>query len=118
MFKKVFETIRRTFAGTGQPKPGGRINTRRTPSDRSRSLLEKIGAPPPAPTARAGHPRSPEELCGISPAMSTDEIKAHLALLYRRYNHAASSLDAKTRADAEAMLDAVVAVREKTFGPI
>jgi len=127
MFKRVFETLRKTFAGREQPRPGGRVNTKRTPSDRSRSLLDKLGAPPPASTARggapastakAGHPRSPEELCGISPAMSKDEIKARLALLYRRYNRATSSLDAKTRVDAETMLDAVVAVREKTFGPI
>ena len=50
--------------------------------------------------------------------MTRDEIKARLALLYRRYNRATSSLDAKLRAEAEVMLDAVVALREKTFGQI
>ena len=50
--------------------------------------------------------------------MAPEDIKARLALLYRRYNRAASSLDAKVRAEADTMLDAIVAVREKTFGPI
>lgn len=61
---------------------------------------------------------TPEETCGISPAMSKDEIKKRLALLYRRYNRAASSLDPKLRHEAERMLDAIVTVRENTFGPI
>ena len=60
----------------------------------------------------------PEEACGIHPRMTKDEIKARLALLYRRYNRATSSLDMKLRAEAEQMLDAIVAVREKVFGPI
>jgi hypothetical protein len=125
MFKKVFQTIRRAFAGGEQPGPGNKANTRRQPSDKTRSLLDKISTPPPAgrssapaSSARAGRPGSPEELCGISPKMSKDEIKARLALLYRRYNRATSSLDTKLRAEAETMLDAIVAVREKTFGPI
>ena len=50
--------------------------------------------------------------------MSKDEIKARLAFLYRRYNRATSSLDENLRAEAEIMLDAIVAVRERTFGPI
>ncbi len=62
--------------------------------------------------------KPPEELCGILPSMSKDDIKARLAFLYRRYNSATSSLDAKLRKEAEIMLDAVVTVREKTFGPI
>jgi hypothetical protein len=61
---------------------------------------------------------TPEELCGITPKMSKDEIRAKLAILYRRYNRATSSLDAKLRAESEEMLDAVVAVRERVFGPI
>ncbi len=68
-------------------------------------------APPP-------QERSPEELCGIDLKMSKDQIRDRLKLLYRRYNRAASSLDAETRSEANSMLDAIVAVREKVFGAI
>jgi len=127
MFKKIFQTIRKTLAGRAEPRPGSRVNAKKKPSEKAGSLLGKIAAPPatssgrssaPASTARAGQPMSPEELCGIAPKMPKDEIKARLALLYRRYNRATSSLDAKLRAEAETMLDAIVAVREKIFGPI
>lgn len=134
MFKKVFQSIRRTFTRGEEARPGNRGNTRRQSSDKPHALLERISAPSPAPAARssapastssapasrprAGRPRSPEELCGISPKMSKDEIKARLAFLYRRYNRATSSLDENLRAEAEIMLDAIVAVRERTFGPI
>ena len=57
--------------------------------------------------------QSPEQLCGIAASMSRTEIKDHLALLYRRHNRAASSLDDTLRAEAEIMLDAIVACREK-----
>jgi hypothetical protein len=50
--------------------------------------------------------------------MGKDQIKERLKLLYRRYNRAASSLDNSTRGEADAMLDAIVAVREKHFGAI
>ena len=50
--------------------------------------------------------------------MSKDAIREHLATLYRRFNRSASSLDATTRLEADAMLDAIVAVREKHFGTI
>jgi hypothetical protein len=50
--------------------------------------------------------------------MNKDQIRDRLKLLYRRYNRAASSLDAKTRAEADKMLDAIVKVREKNFGEI
>lgn len=61
---------------------------------------------------------TPEDRCGVTAKMSKDEIRARLALLYRRYNRATSSLDAGLRAESEEMLDAIVAVRERTFGPI
>ncbi|MEM7146734.1 MAG: hypothetical protein AAF591_16495 [Verrucomicrobiota bacterium] len=57
--------------------------------------------------------QSPEQLCGITSSMSPDEVKEHLALLYRRHNRAASSLDDTLRSEAEIMLDAIVACREK-----
>lgn len=61
---------------------------------------------------------SPEEICGITPKMSKDEIRTRLAFLYKRYNRATSSLNAKLRDEANEVLDAVVVVREKVFGPI
>lgn len=73
-------------------------------------------APVPAPAKKK--PQTPEEMCGIAPKMSKDEIRERLAFLYKRYNRATSSLDAGLRAEAEEMLDAVVMVREKVFGPI
>ncbi|MBP6602699.1 MAG: hypothetical protein KA250_12890 [Verrucomicrobiales bacterium] len=57
---------------------------------------------------------SPEGVCGINPAkMDRDQIRAHLAMLYKRHNNAASSLDADLRKEAEQMLDAIVHCREK-----
>lgn len=50
--------------------------------------------------------------------MPKDQIQTHLKLLYRRYNRSASSLDPKTRGEADRMLDAIVQVREKYFGEI
>ena len=65
-------------------------------------------APPATPT------RSPEEMCDLDPTtMDRDAIRAHLAALYRRHNAAAASLDTELRAEAEIMLDAIVACREK-----
>lgn len=68
------------------------------------------------PAAQAGP--TAEEICGIASRMPKDEIRRRLALLYRRYNRAASSLDPKLRHEAERMLDAIVTVRENVFGPI
>lgn len=127
MFKKVFQSISRTLGGKEEPKPGSWDSAKKGIPGKTRNLLDKISASlapapakstPPAPIPKTGQPKSPEELCGIPPQMPRDEIKARLALLYRRYNRATSSLDAKLRAEAETMLDAIVAVREKTFGPI
>ena len=42
-----------------------------------------------------------------------EKIREHLAMLFRRHNRAASSLDDKLRTEAELMLDAIVAVRER-----
>jgi hypothetical protein len=59
---------------------------------------------------------SAEELCGIAPGMSKEEIQQTLAALYRRHNRAASSLDEGLRQEAEAMLEAIAAMREKYLG--
>jgi len=73
----------------------------------------------PAPAAKPKPPvRTPEEICEITSKMPKEEIRQRLALLYRRYNRATSSLDGQLRGEAEKMLDAIVAVREKVFGPI
>jgi len=58
----------------------------------------------------------PEVVCGLTPGMSTDQIRDHLAALYRRHNRAASSLEADLREDAEFMLDAIVRCRETFLG--
>ena len=85
------------------------------PPAKAGSLLDKVnkGAP-----AKEEPLKSPEELCGITSKMGKDEIRAQLKLLFRRYNRSASSLDAKLRAEADKMLDAIVALREKHFGHI
>lgn len=57
---------------------------------------------------------SPEELCGINPTtMTRDEVRKHLAILYRRHNSAVSSLNPDLRAEAAIMLDAIVECRER-----
>jgi hypothetical protein len=87
------------------------------PAAKDGSLLAKVNKPAPA-AVKAEAPRSPEDLCGITPKMAKDEIKAQLKLLFRRYNRSASSLDAKLRSEADQMLDAIVQMREKHFGEI
>ena len=128
MFKKVFQVF--TSGSSAKEKAPAAEPQKAAPS-REGGVLNKITAAPtpapapaqPAKAAAAPAPtpqktQSPEEICGITAKMSKDEIKAHLALLYRRYNRATSSLDAKLRAEADRVLDAVVVIREKTFGPI
>jgi hypothetical protein len=122
MFKKVFQTLSKTFSGKEDSRQG---EASAPPSqNRSGSLLDKLGsAPAPIPAekkeaAKAAPAQSPEELCGITPVMTKDQVRARLAMLYRRHNRATSSLDAKLRAEAETMLDAIVILREKHFGPI
>lgn len=125
MFKKLLQSLTRS-APQPAPKPAA-------PTAKPGSLLDKVGGakslpPAAAPAAKAQKPAekpaappkklTPEEMCGILPKMSKDEIRAQLKLLYRRFNRGASSLDAKVRDEADAMLDAIVAVREKTFGEI
>lgn len=56
---------------------------------------------------------TPEQLCGIHEGMTKEEIAAQLAILYRRHNRAASSLEERLREEAEIMLDVIAAVRQK-----
>jgi hypothetical protein len=72
------------------------------------------GAPQPLSHKPNVAAKKPEVMCGIEPKkMSRDEIKAKLAELYKRHNHAAGSLNDELREEAEIMLDAIVACREK-----
>ncbi len=57
-----------------------------------------------------------EELCELRDGMTAAELQAHLGMLYRRHNRAASSLDPKLRREANIMLDAIVAMRQKYLG--
>ena len=122
MFKKVLQSLTKSFSKSTTPdKPvaakavAAPVVIGTAPAPRTESPLKKIAAPPAPAPAR---PMSSEELCGIEPKMNKEQIRDRLKLLYRRYNRAASSLDTKTRAEADAMLDAIVHIREKTFGEI
>lgn len=122
----MFKIVKSLFGGKENTVPGADAAPS-SPAPASAaaapaSTLNKIATPvktaakakPPAPEKVV----SPEEICGIPSGMSKEDIRKRLALLYKRYNRATSSLDAGLRAEAEKTLDAVVAVREKTFGPI
>ncbi len=54
-----------------------------------------------------------EALCGITKQMTTAEIAEKLAILYKRHNRAASSLDPQMREEAEVMLEAIASAKEK-----
>lgn len=106
---KILKSLSKSLGGKQQPKPAA------APA-KSGSLLDKVNKG--APVVQSGSPKTPEELCGLHPKMGKDEILAQLKLLFRRYNRSASSLDAKTRSEADKMLDAIVKMREKHFGEI
>jgi len=116
MFKKVLQSLSKSFGS----KPGAPATA---PLDKPISAAA-TPAQPPQKTAVAAQPvqssrsQSAEELCGVTTKMNKSEIHAQLKLLYRRYNRGASSLDAKTRSEADSMLDAIVQVREKHFGEL
>jgi hypothetical protein len=118
----MFKFFQRLFGQRRQPPhpapvPGrpsrqahGPAATRKAPASAAAAVEEATIRTPVDPGA------PPEVLCGLSPGMSTEEIRDHLALLYRRHNRAASSLDEALRADAEIMLDAIVRCRETFLG--
>ncbi len=108
MFKKVIQSISKSLGGRGAVKPATK--------GKGGGVLDKIAKGEGAGISSSG--KTPDELCDIKPGMSKSDIHAQLKLLYRRYNRAASSLDAKTRLEAETMLNAIVEVREKHFGEI
>ncbi len=108
MFKKVIQSISKSLGGKPAVKPA-------TKPKSGGGVLDKIAKGEPLDS---GKPKTPEELCEIKKGMSKSDIHARIKLLYRRYNRAASSLDNKTRHEADRMLDAIVAIREKHFGEI
>ena len=109
MFKKILQSLSKSHtAKSGAPTASA------APAKPS-GVLEKIVQG--APVTEVAE-QTPEELCDIVPKMGKDQIQARLKLLYRRYNHSASSLDPKLRAEADKMLNAIVMVREKHFGEI
>jgi hypothetical protein len=123
MFKKLLQSL------TKSSKPAAPPPVQAPTTSKSGSLLDKVGSAKPAQPEKAVSEKTiakttqaklqtPEEMCGITSKMGKDEIRAQLKLLYRRYNRGASSLNAQHRSEADAMLDAIVAVREKVFGEI
>ena len=114
MFKKILQSLSKSSA----PKPAIKPAVAAKPAGKAQAegkaggVLQKIAKP----AAAAAPPQTPEQLCGISPKASKEEVQERLKLLYRRYNRGASSLDATVRAEAEQMLDAVVAVRAMCVG--
>ena len=131
MFKRVLESLSKSLGGKSsksapapapskQPAKGAPpAASSAPPAGKGQSILDKVAAAPAkAAPAAAKKPSSPEELCGITAKMTKDQIGAQLKLLYRRYNRGASSLDARVRQEADEMLDAIVAMREKTFGEL
>ncbi|MDB6140752.1 MAG: hypothetical protein JWO94_3824 [Verrucomicrobiaceae bacterium] len=122
MFKKVLQSISKSLNRQSEPPIKPPTPAR---SEAPRPAAPSFTPPPPQPAAtvgpapvRAAPPATPEGLLGIEPKMNKEQIRDHLKLLYRRYNRAASSLDNATRSEADSMLDAIVAVREKNFGEI
>jgi hypothetical protein len=109
----MFKILKSLSKSLGGSKPAAEAKS----TAKEGSLLDKVNKSAPA-TANVEPPKSPEDLCGITPKMPKEEIKAQLKMLFRRYNRSASSLDAKLRGEADQMLDAIVQMREKHFGEI
>lgn len=124
MFKKLLQSLSKSQA---KPAPAPAAPASRAPAEplkptapsRAPAPAQKSAAKAPAPQQKpAAAKPSSEQLCGISGKMTPEQIRARLKLLYRRYNRSASSLDSKLRNEADAMLNAIVEVREKHFGQI
>lgn len=112
MFKSFFQ---RLLGGRGKVVRAAPVPARHSASApaaaAARSMVQEASV---RPRIERGAP--PEHLCGLTPGMTPEEIRDRLALLYRRHNRAASSLDAELREEAEIMLDAVVRCRETFLG--
>ena len=122
MFKNVFQSISKSLKKQVDT-PAAEKKPAKGAEKQSAAEAKKASAAPAAPAAapqplKVEPPKSAEELCGVEGKMNKEQVRERLRLLYRRYNRAASSLNAATRAEAERMLDAIVSVREKHFGEI
>lgn len=103
-----------------QPQPAPAAAAAAAPGKQSRPEKPGAGATPKAKeewarqaAKRINPDATPEQLCGIEPGMTKEQISAQLAMLYRRHNRAASSLEERLREEAEIMLDVIAAVRQK-----
>jgi hypothetical protein len=122
----MFDRLKTFFKGKAaaatpapQPRfaPSAPVEEKPRPDKEKGKATASVANGKPA-AAAAKKPSTPEDLCGITPKMTKEEVRVRLAVLYKRYNRATSSLDTSLRAEAEQMLDAIVAIREKVFGPI
>lgn len=77
----------------------------------------QIEALPPEPEPEPEVILTAAERCGITHDMDPQQVRQQLAFLYRRYNRAASSLNANLRVEARQYLDAIAELREQHFGP-
>jgi hypothetical protein len=119
-FKKLFgfKTAQPAKPRLELPRPGGASSSGRPPA----KPAEKPG-PGASPKAKEEWAKqaaqkinpgaTPEQLCNIEPGMTPEQISAQLAMLYRRHNRAASSLEANLREEAEVMLDVIAAMKQK-----
>ena len=124
MFKKVLQSISKSLTRQSDVAPVKAAPPAKTEA-KAATPPPPAGPPPsatakaaPAPVKHSAAPKTPEEMLGIDSKMNKEQIRDVLKLLYRRYNRAASSLENATRLEADTMLDAIVAVREKHFGEI
>ncbi len=126
MFKRVLASLSKSLGGskpTPAPQPASAAKPAtpapppQPPAAKQNAAIQKAAAQAKA-AVQEKVPASPEEMCGVTAKMTKDQIGTQLKMLYRRYNRGASSLDAKVRAEADQMLDAIVAMREKTFGEL
>ena len=122
----MFSFFRKLFASKTRPAQPRLVLPSHTQQIREAAGAEeprRTTGPVPPPKARDEWAKqasrkldpeaSPEQLCGITPDMTGEQVSAQLAMLYRRHNRAASSLEAGLREEAEIMLDVVAAMRQK-----
>lgn len=118
LFKKPEPKPRLTLPGHTQPQPAAQ----KPASAKAPAPMEKPGAGATAKAreewakqaAQKINPNAtPEQLCGIEEGMTKEQISAQLAVLYRRHNRAASSLESRLREEAEIMLDVIAMLRQK-----
>jgi hypothetical protein len=124
MFKKVIKSLSKALgpgakaSETAASRTSAAAEYEEAPEAASPEIAAALAGPQEPEQIKLEPTLPPDELCGITPEMSSEDVREQLAFLYRRYNRAASSLDPHLRAESEMMLDAIVAVREQHFGPI